>query len=162
MSGEPRFRNPRAKYSSPRRLAARKHQRLVSRHIEAVALFSEAWTRLLDRSTFLRENPTSRLMVDRTLRRSRPRRPTERRIRQMSARFPGRTKLVQVRVSQRPAKNIESSLLRFQSFFGLGIYAASEMPTVPSSSGKWNDRPQSPADSFSQRLVQHKPCTRFI
>ena len=42
--------------------------------------------------------------------------------------FPGRTKLVQVRVSQRPPKNTESTLRsRSIVFIGLGIYAASEM-----------------------------------
>lgn len=48
-------------------------------------------------------------------------------------RFPGRTKLVQVRVSQRPAKNAESTLRsRSIVFLGLGIYAAAEVgPEIP-------------------------------
>ena len=46
----------------------------------------------------------------------------------LKTRFPGRTKLVQVRVSQRPVKNVEPSLRsRSIVFIGLGIYAASEV-----------------------------------
>jgi hypothetical protein len=81
----------------------------------------------------------------------------------LKSRFPGRTKLVQVRVSQRPAKNAESSLRsRSIVFLGLAIYAASEvgreipllapengtialnLPLTPSRSGSCSTRTMHP------------------
>src|SRR5580704_2264450 len=82
---------------------------------------------------------------------------------QMRLRFPGRTKLVQVRVAQRPKKNAESTLRsRSIVFLGLGIYAASEvgaavpllapengmialnLPMTPSRSGSCSTRTMHP------------------
>jgi hypothetical protein len=81
----------------------------------------------------------------------------------LKLRFPGRTKLVQVRVSQRPVKNTESSLRsRSIVFLALGIYAASEvgskipllapengtialnLPLTPSRSGSCSTRTMHP------------------
>ena len=79
------------------------------------------------------------------------------------AKFSGRTKLVQVRVSQRPQKNLETSLRsRSIVFLALGMYAAAElgadvpvlvaenglialnMPLTPSRSGSCSTRTMHP------------------
>jgi 7-cyano-7-deazaguanine synthase in queuosine biosynthesis len=100
---------------------------------ETVALFSGGLDSLIGTIDFLKENPTSRLMLIGHYDAPGPKSQQKDVYQQMSACFPGRTKLVQVRVAQRPAKNIESSLRsRSIVFLGLGIYAASEIGrTVP-------------------------------
>ncbi len=100
---------------------------------EAVSLFSGGLDSLIGTIDFLQENPTSRLMLIGHYDAPGPKSQQKDVYEQMSARFSGRTKLVQVRVSQRPAKNIEPSLRsRSIVFLGLGIYAASEIgQTVP-------------------------------
>jgi 7-cyano-7-deazaguanine synthase in queuosine biosynthesis len=100
---------------------------------EAVSLFSGGLDSLIGTINFLKENSTSHLMLVGHYDAPGPKSQQKDVYEQMSARFPGRTKLVQVRVSQRPAKNIESSLRsRSIVFLGLGIYAASEIGrTVP-------------------------------
>lgn len=100
---------------------------------EAVSLFSGGLDSLIGTIDYLAKNPTSRLMLIGHYDAPGPKSEQNGLYEQMSARFPGRTKLVQVRVSQRPAKNIEPSLRsRSIVFLGLGIYAASEIgKTVP-------------------------------
>ena len=100
---------------------------------EAVSLFSGGLDSLVGTIDYLAKNPTSRLMLIGHYDAPGPRSQQKDVYEQVSARFPGRTKLVQVRVSQRPAKNIEPSLRsRSIVFLGLGIYAAAEIgKTVP-------------------------------
>ena len=100
---------------------------------EAVSLFSGGSDSLVGTIDYLAKNPTSRLMLIGHYDAPGPRSQQKDVYEQVSARFPGRTKLVQVRVSQRPAKNIEPSLRsRSIVFLGLGIYAAAEIgKTVP-------------------------------
>src|SRR3984885_5290610 len=100
---------------------------------EAVSLFSGGLDSLIGTIDYLANNPISRLMLIGHYDAPGPRSQQKDVYEQVSARFPGRTKLVQVRVSQKPAKNIEPSLRsRSIVFLGLGIYAASEIgKTVP-------------------------------
>ena len=95
---------------------------------EAVTLFSGGLDSLIGTIDFLKENPASRMMLIGHYDAPGPKSQQLDLYQQISARFPRRTKLVQVRVAQRPAKNRESSLRsRSMVFLALGIYAASEI-----------------------------------
>jgi 7-cyano-7-deazaguanine synthase in queuosine biosynthesis len=95
---------------------------------DAVTLFSGGLDSLIGSIDYLRESPESRIMLIGHYDAPGPKSQQEELYQRMKARFPGRTKLVQVRVSQRPSKNTESTLRsRSIVFIGLGIYAASEM-----------------------------------
>jgi hypothetical protein len=100
---------------------------------EAVSLFSGGLDSLIGTLDYLEENPTKRLLMIGHYDAPGPRSQQKDVYDQMRARFPGRTKLVQVRVAQRPKKNVEPTLRsRSIVFLGLGIYAASEIgETVP-------------------------------
>src|SRR6266481_642419 len=130
---------------------------------EAVSLFSGGLDSLIGTIDYLAKNPASRLMLIGHYDAPGPKSQQKDVYEQMSARFPGRTKLVQVRVSQRPAKNIEPSLRsRSIVFLALGIYAASEvgseipllaaengtvalnLPLTPSRSGSCSTRTMHP------------------
>jgi len=130
---------------------------------EAVSLFSGGLDSLIGTIDYLAKNPSSRLMLIGHYDAPGPKSEQKGVYEQMSARFPGRTKLVQVRISQRPAKNIEPSLRsRSIVFLGLGIYAASEignnvpllapengmialnLPMTPSRSGSCSTRTMHP------------------
>lgn len=95
---------------------------------DAVSLFSGGLDSLIGSIDYLKQNPESRIMLIGHYDAPGPKSQQEELYQRMKARFPGRTKLVQVRVSQRPPKNTESTLRsRSIVFIGLGIYAASEM-----------------------------------
>jgi 7-cyano-7-deazaguanine synthase in queuosine biosynthesis len=130
---------------------------------EAVSLFSGGLDSLIGTIDYLANNPTNRLMLIGHYDAPGPRSQQKDVYEQVSARFPGRTKLVQVRISQRPPKNIEPSLRsRSIVFLGLGIYAASEigktvallapengmialnLPLTPSRSGSCSTRTMHP------------------
>jgi 7-cyano-7-deazaguanine synthase in queuosine biosynthesis len=97
---------------------------------DAVSLFSGGMDSLIGAIDFLQGNDSGRIMLIGHYDAVGPKSQQEELYHRMSARFPGRTKLVQVRVAQRPAKNKESSLRsRSIVFLGLGIYAASEIGT---------------------------------
>jgi 7-cyano-7-deazaguanine synthase in queuosine biosynthesis len=97
---------------------------------DAVTLFSGGMDSLIGTIDFLHNHESSRVMLIGHYDAPGPRSQQENLYTRMSARFPGRTKLVQVRVAQRPAKNIESSLRsRSIVFLALGMYAASKMGT---------------------------------
>jgi 7-cyano-7-deazaguanine synthase in queuosine biosynthesis len=97
---------------------------------DAVTLFSGGLDSLIGTIDYLRQNAGRRLMLIGHYDAAGPKSQQQNLHEQIRARFPGRTKLVQVRVSQRPSKNTEASLRsRSIVFLGLGIYAASEIGT---------------------------------
>jgi 7-cyano-7-deazaguanine synthase in queuosine biosynthesis len=100
---------------------------------EAVSLFSGGLDSLIGTLDYLGANPTKRLLMIGHYDAPGPRSQQKDVYDQMRTQFPGRTKLVQVRVAQRPKKNMESTLRsRSIVFLGLGTYAASEIgETVP-------------------------------
>jgi 7-cyano-7-deazaguanine synthase in queuosine biosynthesis len=131
--------------------------------VDAVSLFSGGMDSLIGAINFLQAHESARVMLIGHYDASGPKSQQEHLYQQMSARFPGRTKLVQVRVAQRPAKNKESSLRsRSIVFLGLGMYAASEvganvpllapengmialnLPMTPSRSGSCSTRTMHP------------------
>lgn len=94
---------------------------------DAITLFSGGLDSLIGVIDYLQENAESRIMLIGHYDAPGPKSQQEDLYQRMKTRFPGRTKLVQVRVSQRPSKNTESTLRsRSIVFIGLGIYAASE------------------------------------
>jgi 7-cyano-7-deazaguanine synthase in queuosine biosynthesis len=139
----------------------------------SVALFSGGLDSLVGAIDFLKQNPTLNLILIGHYDAAGPRSQQEDLHKQIKGHFPGRTKLVQVRVAQRPAKNTESSLRsRSIVFLGLGIYAASEigadvpllacengtialnLPLTPSRSGSCSTRTMHPfyLDTFRSVL----------
>ena len=95
---------------------------------DAVSLFSGGLDSLIGVIDFLTANPEACALLVGHYDAPGPKSQQKDLHEQLKSRFPGRTKLVQVRVSQRPAKNAESSLRsRSIVFLGLGIYAASEV-----------------------------------
>jgi hypothetical protein len=95
---------------------------------DAVTLLSGGLDSLIGTIDYLRRNASGHLMLIGHYDAAGPKSQQQDLYKQIRARFPGRTKLVQVRVSQRPSKNTESSLRsRSIVFLGLGIYAASEL-----------------------------------
>ena len=95
---------------------------------DAVSLFSGGLDSLIGAIDFLAENPKCRLLLVGHYDAAGPRSQQKNLYESLKVKSPGRTKLVQVRVSQRPAKNAESSLRsRSIVFLALGIYAASEV-----------------------------------
>jgi len=131
--------------------------------IEAVSLFSGGLDSLIGVIDFLASNPTARILLVGHYDAPGPKSQQERLYEHLRTRFPGRTKLVQVRVSQKPVKNVEPSLRsRSIVFIGLGIYAASEvaaeipllapengtialnLPLTPSRSGSCSTRTMHP------------------
>ncbi len=130
---------------------------------EAVSLFSGGLDSLIGTIDYLEANPANHLLMIGHYDASGPRSQQRAIYDQMRLRFPGRTKLVQVRVAQRPKKNAESTLRsRSIVFLGLGIYAASEigaavpllapengmialnLPMTPSRSGSCSTRTMHP------------------
>jgi hypothetical protein len=130
---------------------------------EAVSLFSGGLDSLIGTIDYLEANPANRLLMIGHYDASGPRSQQRAVYDQMHLHFPGRTKLVQVRVAQRPKKNAESTLRsRSIVFLGLGIYAASEigeavpllapengmialnLPMTPSRSGSCSTRTMHP------------------
>lgn len=139
----------------------------------AVALFSGGLDSLVGAIDFLRQEQTSNLMLIGHYDAPGPKRQQEVLHQQLTGHFPGRTKLVQVRVAQRPKRNTEPSLRsRSIVFLGLGIYAASELgaavplfasengtialnlPLTPSRSGSCSTRTMHPfyLDTFRSVL----------
>lgn len=129
----------------------------------AVSLFSGGLDSLIGVIDFLVANPKSRILLVGHYDAPGPRSQQEGLYGHLKARFPSRTKLVQVRVSQKPVKKAESSLRsRSIVFIGLGIYAASEigseipllapengtialnLPLTPSRSGSCSTRTMHP------------------
>lgn len=100
---------------------------------DAVSLFSGGVDSLIGVIDFLSANPQRHLLLVGHYDAAGPKSQQKDLHETLNARFLGRTKLVQVRVSERPAKNAESSLRsRSIVFLGLGIYAASEVgPDIP-------------------------------
>jgi 7-cyano-7-deazaguanine synthase in queuosine biosynthesis len=97
---------------------------------DAVTLFSGGMDSLIGTINYLKQNSSNRVMLIGHYDAPGPKSQQEDLYQRMSERFPGRTKLVQVRVAQRPTKNTESSLRsRSIVFFGLGMYAAREIGT---------------------------------
>lgn len=98
-----------------------------------ICLFSGGLDSLIGVIDFLAAYPSGRALLVGHYDAPGPKSQQEDLYEQVKGRFPGRTKLVQVRVSQRPAKNVELSLRsRSIVFLGLGIYAASEVgPEIP-------------------------------
>jgi 7-cyano-7-deazaguanine synthase in queuosine biosynthesis len=95
---------------------------------DAVTLFSGGLDSLIGAIDYLQQNAENRIMLIGHYDAAGPKSQQEALYQRIKTRFPGRTKLVQVRVSQRPPKNTESTLRsRSIVFIGLGIYAASEM-----------------------------------
>lgn len=130
---------------------------------DAVTLFSGGMDSLIGAIDYLKQNPSSRVMLIGHYDAPGPKSQQEDLYQRMSERFPGRTKLVQVRVAQRPPKNTESSLRsRSIVFVGLGMYAAREigldtpllapengmialnLPLTPSRSGSCSTRTMHP------------------
>jgi 7-cyano-7-deazaguanine synthase in queuosine biosynthesis len=130
---------------------------------DAVALFSGGMDSLIGTINYLKQHSSSRVMLIGHYDTPGPKSQQEDLYQRMSERFPGRTKLVQVRVAQRPAKNTESSLRsRSIVFVGLGMYAAREigmeipllapengmialnLPLTPSRSGSCSTRTMHP------------------
>jgi 7-cyano-7-deazaguanine synthase in queuosine biosynthesis len=100
---------------------------------EAVGLFSGGLDSLVGAIDFLAASTEGRILLVGHYDAPGPKSQQQDLYEPLKARFPGRTKLVQVRVSQRPVKNAESSLRsRSIVFIGLGIYAASEIGPVVS------------------------------
>jgi hypothetical protein len=139
---------------------------------DAVTLFSGGLDSLIGAIDYLQENAESRLMLIGHYDAPGPKSQQEDLYQRMKTRFPGRTKLVQVRVSQRPLRNAESSLRsRSIVFIGLGIYAASEigfdvpliapengtialnLPLTPSRSGSCSTRTMHPFYLDTLRFV---------
>jgi 7-cyano-7-deazaguanine synthase in queuosine biosynthesis len=100
---------------------------------DAVSLFSGGLDSFIGTLDYLDAHPKNRLMLIGHYDAPGPRSQQKDVYDQMRTRFAGRTKLVQVRVAQRPSKNVEPTLRsRSIVFLGLGIYAASEIgETVP-------------------------------
>lgn len=95
---------------------------------EAVSLFSGGLDSLIGAIDFLVANPKKHVLLVGHYDAPGPKSQQKDVYAQLSARFPGRTKLVQVRVAQKPPKNAEPSLRsRSIVFLSLGIYAASEI-----------------------------------
>ena len=100
---------------------------------EAVSLFSGGLDSLIGVIDFLAASPTARVLLVGHYDAAGPKSQQEELYEHLKTQFPGRIKLVQVRISQRPVKNVEPSLRsRSIVFIGLGIYAASEVgPEIP-------------------------------
>jgi len=130
---------------------------------DAVTLFSGGMDSLIGTIDYLKNNSSSRVMLIGHYDAPGPKSQQEDLYQRMSEQFPGRTKLVQVRVAQRPLKNTESSLRsRSIVFVGLGMYAAREigaeipllapengmialnLPLTPSRSGSCSTRTMHP------------------
>jgi hypothetical protein len=130
---------------------------------DIVSLFSGGLDSLIGAIDFLSANPKRRVLLIGHYDAPGPKSQQKDLYDSLKIRFPGRTKLVQVRVSQRPVKNTESSLRsRSIVFLGLGIYAASEvgpeisllapengtialnLPLTPSRSGSCSTRTMHP------------------
>jgi 7-cyano-7-deazaguanine synthase in queuosine biosynthesis len=139
----------------------------------AVALFSGGLDSLVGAIDFLKQNPARNLMLIGHYDAPGPKSQQKGLHQQLNLHFPGRTKLVQVRVAQRPTRNAESSLRsRSIAFLGLGIYAASaigadvplfafengtialNLPLTPSRSGSCSTRTMHPfyLDTFRSVL----------
>ncbi len=109
-----------------RRQRAKDPQAPVS--FEAVGLFSGGMDSLIGAIDFLEKNPKSRIMLVGHYDFPGPRSQQESIYELLQQKFPGCTKLVQVRVSQRPQENAETSLRsRSIVFLALGMYAAVEL-----------------------------------
>jgi 7-cyano-7-deazaguanine synthase in queuosine biosynthesis len=130
---------------------------------EAVSLFSGGLDSLIGVIDLLAGNSKARVLLVGHYDAAGPKSQQRGLYESLKRRFPGRTKLVQVRVSQKPAKNVESSLRsRSIVFIALGIYAASEvggdipvlapengmialnLPLTPSRSGSCSTRTMHP------------------
>jgi hypothetical protein len=100
---------------------------------DTVSLFSGGLDSLIGVIDFLAANSSGRALLVGHYDAPGPKSQQKDLYEQVKARFPSRTKLVQVRVSQKPVKNTEPSLRsRSIVFLGLGIYAASEVgPDIP-------------------------------
>ena len=141
----------------------------------AVALFSGGLDSLVGAIDYLKDNPSNNLMLVGHYDAPGPKSQQENLYERIRGQFPARTKLVQVRVAQRPPKNTESSLRsRSIVFLSLGIYAASELgadiplfasengmialnlPLTPSRSGSCSTRTMHPfyLDTFRSMLAQ--------
>jgi hypothetical protein len=95
---------------------------------EAVGLLSGGLDSLIGTIDFLEEHPKSRMMLVGHYDFAGPKSQQDGIYELLRTRFPGRTKLVQVRVSQRPQKNAETSLRsRSIVFLASGMYAAVEL-----------------------------------
>jgi hypothetical protein len=130
---------------------------------DTVSLFSGGLDSLIGAIDFLTAHPTDRMLLIGHYDTPGPKSQQKGLYESLKVRFPGRTKLVQVRVSQRPVKSTESSLRsRSIVFLALGIYAASEvgseisllapengtialnLPLTPSRSGSCSTRTMHP------------------
>ncbi|MGA3294680.1 MAG: Qat anti-phage system QueC-like protein QatC [Candidatus Acidiferrales bacterium] len=100
---------------------------LEPKTFEAVSLFSGGLDSLIGTIDFLQEHPDRCIMLMGHYDSPGPKSQQRALYEKLTAEFPHRTKLVQVRVSQKPRKNVEPSLRsRSIIFLALGIYAASE------------------------------------
>jgi 7-cyano-7-deazaguanine synthase in queuosine biosynthesis len=100
---------------------------LEPKTFEAVSLFSGGLDSLIGTIDFLQQHPDSSIMLMGHYDSPGPKSQQIALYEKLTAKFPHRTKLVQVRVSQKPTKNVEPSLRsRSIVFLALGIYAASE------------------------------------
>jgi 7-cyano-7-deazaguanine synthase in queuosine biosynthesis len=120
-------------FIAPKRRRRRARDPRAPKTFEAVSLFSGGLDSLIGTIDFLEQYPTRRVMLIGHYDSPGPRSQQNGVYEHLKAMFPDRTKLVQVRVSQKPPKNVESSLRsRSIIFLALGIYAACELgPDVP-------------------------------
>lgn len=100
---------------------------------EAVGLLSGGLDSLIGSIDFLEEHPNSRMMLMGHYDFAGPRSQQQGLYELLRKRYPGRTRLVQTRASQRPRENPETSLRsRSIVFLALGMYAAVHLgATVP-------------------------------
>jgi 7-cyano-7-deazaguanine synthase in queuosine biosynthesis len=114
-------------FVAPKRRRQLARDPLEPKVFEAVSLFSGGLDSLIGTIDFLEQHPERNIMLMGHYDSPGPRSQQEGLYEKVKAKFPHRTKLVQVRVSQKPPKNVEPSLRsRSIIFLALGIYAASE------------------------------------
>jgi 7-cyano-7-deazaguanine synthase in queuosine biosynthesis len=114
-------------FIAPKRRRQLARDPLEPKQFEAVTLFSGGLDSLIGTIDFLQQHPDRRIMLMGHYDSPGPRSQQRTLYEELTAKFPHRTKLEQVRVSQKPTKNVEPSLrCRSIIFLALGIYAASE------------------------------------
>ena len=100
---------------------------------DAAALFSGGLDSLIGAIDYLEDNPKANLLLIGHYDASGPRSQQSAIVGGLKSAYPKRTKLVQVRVAQRPAESAENTLrTRSIVFIALGLYVASEIsPNAP-------------------------------
>lgn len=119
-------------YVAPRRRRKRSRNPQEPMSFDAVCLLSGGLDSAIGAIDYLEDHPKHRVMLVGHYDFPGPMSQQDAVHGLLQSRFPGRTKLVQVRVSQKPAENAEMSLRsRSIVFLALGIYAALELGGDP-------------------------------